>query len=64
MKNTYGYNIGFTGLLTLIFITLKLTNVIDWSWLWVLAPIWIAWSLVLVLLIVYCVLFVFVRTKK
>lgn len=37
--------IGFLGLLTLIFITLKLTNVIGWSWLWVLSPLWITFSL-------------------
>lgn len=34
-------SVGFTGLLTLIFITLKLTGFIDWSWWWVLSPIWI-----------------------
>lgn len=34
--------IGFVGLLTIVFITLKLTEVIDWSWWWVLSPIWIA----------------------
>ena len=33
--------IGFPGLLTLIFITLKLTDYIDWSWWWVLSPFWI-----------------------
>lgn len=33
--------IGFPGLLTLIFITLKLTGHIDWSWVWVLSPTWI-----------------------
>jgi hypothetical protein len=33
--------IGFAGLLALIFITLKLTGYIDWSWWWVLAPLWI-----------------------
>jgi len=33
--------IGFTGLLTVAFIVLKLTKVITWSWLWVLSPIWI-----------------------
>ena len=33
--------IGFFGLLTILFIALKLTHVIDWSWWWVLAPIWI-----------------------
>lgn len=33
--------IGFLGLLTLLFIALKLTGVIAWSWWWVLAPIWL-----------------------
>lgn len=33
--------IGFTGLLTIVFIVLKLCGVITWSWLWVLSPIWI-----------------------
>lgn len=47
-KTTSG-GIGFTGLLTLLFIALKLLGVIDWSWVWVLAPIWI--SVVIVLLI-------------
>lgn len=28
------------GLLTVLFIGLKLTNFISWSWIWVLAPIW------------------------
>jgi len=42
--------IGFTGALTLLFIGLKLCNVIHWSWLWVLSPIWIDILLVLVIL--------------
>ena len=32
--------IGFFGLLTVVFITLKLTGVVTWSWWWVLAPLW------------------------
>jgi hypothetical protein len=32
-------SIGFSGLLTLLFITLKLTKVIDWHWFWVLSPL-------------------------
>ena len=44
--------IGFLGLLALIFITLKLTGVIAWSWLWVLAPLWIPTALVIVILVV------------
>ena len=42
-------NIGFVGLLTLIFITLKLTGYIAWSWVWVLSPIWIGFILIIVL---------------
>ena len=37
-----GAGIGFTGLLTITFIVLKLTHVISWSWVWVLSPIWIS----------------------
>lgn len=33
--------IGFCGLLTIVFITLKLIGKIGWSWWWVLAPSWI-----------------------
>jgi hypothetical protein len=32
--------IGFFTLLEVLFITLKLTGVIDWRWVWVLAPLW------------------------
>ena len=41
-------------LLTVLFIGLKLGNVIDWSWWWVLSPLWIplAFGLVLIVLIV------------
>ena len=36
-------------LLTVAFIVLKLCKVIDWSWLWVLAPLWIPIVLALVI---------------
>lgn len=42
--------IGFAGLLTIVFITLKLTGVIAWSWLWVLSPLWISFALLVVIL--------------
>ena len=41
--------IGFLGLLTILFIALKLTGYIAWSWWWVLAPIWIPAAIVLVI---------------
>ena len=34
--------IGFVGLLTILFIGLKLTHYIDWSWWWVLSPVLIS----------------------
>ena len=36
------FSINFTALLTVLFIGLKLTGVIDWSWVWVLSPLWIS----------------------
>lgn len=48
--------IGFTGALTILFIALKLTNVINWSWLWVLSPVWISVSFASVLLSVIGIL--------
>lgn len=38
---------GFLGLLTILFIGLKLTENIDWSWLWVLSPLWLPFGIVL-----------------
>lgn len=43
----------FNSLLTLVFIVLKLIGVINWSWWWVLAPLWIPVGIVLVLVIIY-----------
>lgn len=42
--------IGFCGLLTILFIGLKLTHHIDWSWWWVLSPLWIGLALWVVIL--------------
>lgn len=40
---------GFASLLTLLFIALKLTGVIAWPWVWVLAPLWGTFVLLFVL---------------
>lgn len=42
--------VGVTGLLGVVFVTLKLIGHIDWSWWWVLAPFWL--PLVIVALLV------------
>lgn len=44
--------VGFSGLLTLVFIVLKLCKVINWSLIWVLSPIWITAIIGIVLLII------------
>jgi hypothetical protein len=44
--------IGFVGLLTIVFIVLKLLGKIDWSWWWVLSPIWISLFLALLIVVV------------
>lgn len=49
-KTSYSGGIGFVGLLTVLFIGLKLTGYIGWSWWWVLSPIWIPWGIPLVIL--------------
>lgn len=52
MKNRIG--IGTT--LFLIFLVLKLTSTIDWSWWWVTAPLWIPVGIVIILFIILCML--------
>lgn len=55
-SSSSGSGIGFTGLLTVAFIVLKLTGVIAWSWWWVLSPLWIG-ALIAVVLIIGVVAF-------
>ena len=43
---------GFFGLLTIVFITLKLTGYITWSWWWVLAPMWMPLAVFLPIVII------------
>ena len=50
VKTTGG--IGFCGLLTIVFIALKLCDVIDWAWIWVLAPAWISLALGVIITII------------
>jgi hypothetical protein len=52
-KSTASGGIGFAGLLTILFIGLKLTHYIDWSWLWVLSPLWISAAFGLSLLVLF-----------
>lgn len=50
-SNSNSGGISFMGMLTILFIGLKLTGHIDWSWWWVLSPIWIQVVIVVIALI-------------
>ena len=54
-KSSGAGGIGVTGLLQVAFIVLKLCGVINWSWLWVLAPTWITAAIVVLLLVIACI---------
>ena len=51
-----GGGIGFCGLLAIAFIVLKLCKVINWGWLWVLAPIWIPIALIILIIAIIFIL--------
>lgn len=48
-SSSYSGGVGFLGLLFIVFLVLKLTGYISWSWLWVTAPLWGPWALVAVI---------------
>ena len=45
MSNQGSNGVSFAGFLTLLFIGLKLAGFIDWSWFWILSPIWIPFAI-------------------
>ena len=47
-----GGGMGICSVLTIVFIVLKLTGVISWKWVWVIAPTWIPLAIVIVCLVI------------
>jgi hypothetical protein len=64
-KSSSSAGVGFTGLLTVAFVVLKLCHVINWSWWWVLSPLWIGFlvflAVIAVIVIVAVIAHVFSR---
>lgn len=57
-----GGGISFCGLLFIVFLVLKLTHVIDWSWWWVTAPLWGGVALALGILLIFAIItFIFIK---
>ena len=48
-NKTENGGITFAGLLQVLFIGLKLAHIIEWSWFWVLSPIWIGIAFILLI---------------
>ena len=62
-QNAASGGLGIAEALTIVFLVLKACGVIDWSWVWVLSPIWI--TLALVALMIVCALVVdVIRERK
>jgi hypothetical protein len=56
--------ISFTGALTILFIGLKLGHVINWSWWWVLSPIWISFLIVCAIILIVAIVAVIAQLNK
>lgn len=67
-KNSNAGGMGCLGFLSVLlgvaFIVLKLVGVIDWNWVWVLAPIWIYAAVILLIIIAMVILAVLVNINK
>jgi uncharacterized protein (DUF983 family) len=55
-QKTTANGISFLSLLAILFIGLKLTNQIDWSWWWVLSPLWMPFAVGLPVAIIVAVI--------
>lgn len=63
-SNSSSGGIGFVGLLTIVFIVLKLCKVIDWSWWWVASPIWITVGAILAAVVIVVLVLVVIEACK
>lgn len=62
-KNGIGFFAMLSILLTIVFVVLKLTGVVEWNWIWVLSPIWIYAILFLLIMSVLGILIVMFINK-
>ncbi len=63
-NNSSSIGIGLTGATFILFLGLKLANIIEWSWWWVFAPLWIPVTLVIVvsfLLLIFAIVRDFIK---
>lgn len=53
--NDEKHSLGILDVLQIIFIVLKLTNLINWSWWAVLIPLWIDLAMIVLAIIIYLI---------
>lgn len=64
MANNTDNGSNLTGVLLILFIVLKLTHNIDWSWWWVLSPLWIPVAMVMALMVLTALIVMIVEAFK
>ena len=64
MREYMEFSIGFSGLLAIVFVVLKLAKIIAWKWIWVLSPIWIGLIVDLLILILWLIAKGYIRIRK
>ena len=63
MKTVVNNGVSFNGLLFITFLVLKLTGVVNWSWIWVTAPLWIPFSIGIFFFVVFTLLWILANIK-
>ena len=60
-KQTVTTSFPIASILAIVFVVLKLTNNVDWSWWWVLSPLWVPLGIIVIL---FAVIFIFLFVKS
>jgi len=56
-SNSSSGGVSFLGLLTIVFVYLKLTGSISWSWWWVLSPLWGGFAFAAIFIVIFFMVF-------
>lgn len=64
VKTSAGGGLGLGSVLGVVFIVLKLVGVIDWPWIWVLAPFWISFIIGIVGIIIAAIFVIGIFKKE
>lgn len=64
VKTTTCGSLGLGSVLGIVFVVLKLVGVIDWPWVWVLAPFWISFILDIVIIAIVIIVVVYIFKKE